>query len=130
MSEDEPKSTFEAQHDLPPTMIVLTDHAIQRAKERLGLPLKQLVKTAQIAFDRGLKHDECKGSLHKYVLKMIAPHGYGHDIRIHNRHLWVFVMHVKKLDGVKQNQRRLITIYPMPRNLHKLIDACTKANQA
>ena len=48
-------------------MCYLTDHAVQRTKERVGLPKRSAEKNAQKALESGIRHCETKGSLNRYI---------------------------------------------------------------
>lgn len=50
--------------------IIITNHAYERAKERLKWNSKVLDKMSEKAFYSGLKHKDVKGSLMRYLTKL------------------------------------------------------------
>lgn len=44
-------------------MVKVTEHAIQRSKERCGLNKKAAERMAEVAWEKGLTHAECTGKL-------------------------------------------------------------------
>ena len=55
-------------------MCHLTDHAVQRTKERVGLPKRSAEKNAQKALENGIRHCETKGSLNRYITALYWKH--------------------------------------------------------
>ena len=54
--------------------VILTDHAIVRGKERLGLGKKALTRMTNRAFKEGLKLDEMYGNLYDYSLQKMEKY--------------------------------------------------------
>jgi len=85
----------------------LTQHAIERSKERLNLNEVSLQRLAEKALQQGKTHSECKGQLRKYINKVYLQYKTANNIRISGEIIFFFV-------GDK-----LITLYQIPNNLKK-----------
>jgi hypothetical protein len=84
--------------------IILTDHAVERAKERLGLKRSPLLKAATRAWVEGLKAAEARGQLRRW---MDGESMKGGHVRLWEHHLYVF------------KGRNLITILTVPPHLRR-----------
>ena len=93
------------------TQIQITKHAKQRFKQRTGLPKNIISKKAGAAFIEGLSYEKAKGSIKKYVKKLMKryPEVRNSNIRISSGFVWIF-------KGV-----RLITLYPLPGRMTKYL---------
>ena len=89
----------------------ITDHAKDRIRERCGLPKKALERNAKNALEKGVRHNECIGTLRKYVDCLFLSHKNGNNIRIYNNYSYIFC------------NDRLITVLLLP-NIYK--DALNK----
>lgn len=87
----------------------LTQHAIERSKERLNLNERSLLRLAEKALETGKKHSECKGKLRKYLDKLWLEYKTANNVRISGEVLFLF------------RDDRLITLYQIPLNLRKWI---------
>lgn len=88
--------------------MIVTKHAIKRVKERTGLKKKLAEKLLIKALDKGLKQEEVKGRLRKYVDWLYFQHENADNIRIYND--FVFIC----------NKYAFITIFPIPREYRDL----------
>lgn len=88
-----------------PNAVVVTDHADERIKERLGLPKSARQTAAQRAFDKGKTRDECVGKLKRYLDLKCITHRAGNNIRIYAEHIWVF------------QDNTLITVYDIQKRM-------------
>ena len=86
---------------------ILTDHAIERGKERLGLCEKALQRTADRAFADGVAVPETAGKLRRYLDRQGMLHSKGNNTRVHAEHVFVFQDNV------------LITILYLPNDLRR-----------
>lgn len=91
-------------------MTSITRHGEKQMKKRLGFSKKLLDRAAKIAFEKGLKHNELKGKLSKYVSKKFLTNRTANNIRIHSRFVWIFT------------KAKLITVYPLPSEFHRIED--------
>jgi len=93
------------------TEIQITKHAKKRFKQRTGLPKKALENKVKAAFKDGRTRETLKGTIKKYVNKVIGrhPETMNQNIRISSGFVWIFV-------GVT-----LITLYPVPGHLAKYL---------
>lgn len=87
--------------------IEITNHAFDRAKERLSLNRKSFQRLAEKAFSDGLKHSDVKGRLHRYLDKTFLEYRQASNIRIYGENMFLF------RDNV------LITVYLVPNELRK-----------
>lgn len=94
-------------HNAPPAKpaIVITEHADERLKERLGLPKSARQAATQRAFERGRLHKDATGRLKRYLDKCWLQHRNANNVRLHAEHIWFFA------------GTTLITVYEIPKNL-------------
>lgn len=101
--------------------IILTKHAEERLKDRIGLNKKSLKRNAQKAFDYGYKHSDVKGQLRKYVDKIYLENRdrntYFDNIRIYGDKVYLF----------KENV--LVTVMQIPANLTKNLKSMIKKEE-
>jgi len=88
-------------------MTIVTKHAIQRTKERLGLPKKASDKNADRALQFGIRHCDTRGSLHRYITALYWKHETANNIRIYCGNVYIF------------HGKTLITIFPLPQKYRK-----------
>ena len=87
--------------------IVITEHAFQRAKERLGLNQKAFKTIAMKSFVAGKKHDQLKSQLKEYISSLYLQYKNANNIRIYGEIVYLFTNNV------------LITVYQLPNDLKK-----------
>ena len=94
--------------------IVLTDHAIDRVKERMGLKKNAAERMARKALVLGLRSEDVAGEVAGYISsKEIA--GDGVFVRIYGEYAYVFG-HNKKQEACV-----LITVYRLPSAITKRV---------
>jgi hypothetical protein len=95
----------------------ITPHAADRASQRLSMREEVLSKTMEKVLSDGLRLADVKGNLRRYLFGMQGRH---HSTCI------VYAEHVYAMHGDK-----LITVFPLPRNLKKLaaVFAAKRTNQ-
>lgn len=77
--------------DNTPTPVVLvTDHAEIRMKERLGLRKKAIQRMAQRAFESGFRRRDTKGRLKRYLDASYSLHGKGNQVRVYGDFIYIF----------------------------------------
>ena len=84
--------------------IVISEHAHERMKERLGLPKSARQAAAVRAFLLGRQRDEIDPRLRKYLDGKREYEG-SHGFRVYGNHVFVFTGY------------RLITVYEIPKHL-------------
>lgn len=89
--------------------IKITEHAYERAKERLRFKSEVLDKMAAVAYEEGLKHSESKGLLKKYITSLFFQYGKANNIRIYGEVIYLFA------------SSTLITVYQVPSHLKKYL---------
>lgn len=94
--------------------IIITEHAFERAKERLGLDRKAFEKLALKAYISGMKHAECKGQLNKFITKLFMQYKTANNTRIYGEVIYLF------------HGNTLITVYQIPVELKKYLSLKTK----
>lgn len=87
--------------------IRLTNHGSDRIRERVGLPKGCVIKNAERAFEKGLKHSELSGSLKRYVDKLYLEQKHANNIRLYCGSAYLFRGNV------------LITVIPLPGKYRK-----------
>lgn len=90
-------------------MIIITDHAYNRAKERLKLSRAAFSRLAETAFTDGKKHSEAKGNLKKWITSVYFKNKEMNNIRIYGENCFFFSKNV------------LVTVYQIPNNLRKYL---------
>lgn len=72
--------------------VVLTDHAIMRGKERLGLGKKALKRMSDKAFKEGVALGDMYGSLYRYISeKLDRPYTPPiSDVRLYGEYLFLY----------------------------------------
>lgn len=86
---------------------IITDHAFQRGKERLGLNKKALQRTADKALGNGTTRDLFTGGFRRYLDKLFHSHDKLPTLIIFGHHIYVFC-------GVT-----LVTVLEVPREYVK-----------
>ena len=87
--------------------VVVTNHAKDRTRERVGLPKRVVEKNAVKAFDEGLKHGDLSGSLKRFVDGLYLQYGRANNIRIYCGNVYLFCGNV------------LVTVMPLPGKYRK-----------
>lgn len=68
--------------------VIITDHSVIRASQRLGLNKSALVRTAQLALDGGIGAGCYSGSFRRYLDKLSIDHRSTQ--RIHGKFIFCF----------------------------------------
>jgi hypothetical protein len=89
-----------------------TQHAYERAKERLGWNAKVLDRMITRAFTDGVKHSGTKGTLKKYVTKLWGRNKNANNIRIYGENVYLFC------------GETLVSIYQLENKLIKHLQYC------
>lgn len=87
----------------------LTEHSIERAKERLSLRRLSLQRLAERAFKSGKKRKECGGKLLKYLKR------FDKEVRIYGDVIFVFTTYKK--------EPSLVTVWQLPPEFRKYLKA-------
>lgn len=95
---------------------IVTNHAKQRTKDRLGVSKKMADKMANKALEHGITHSMAKGNLKGYLDKLYLKHKTANNLRVYNRKVYLF------------DRGILITIINLPNNLIKIADKIQKNN--
>jgi len=64
------------------TDLYVTNHADKRLKQRAGVTKKNRKEVAIEAYEKGLKHSDCSGRLHKYVTSLYFQHQTANQYQI------------------------------------------------
>lgn len=89
-------------------IVELTDHAVIRGVERIGIGRKSLQRMAQNAFERGIHHDRTKGDLRKWIIGAMNA-GKGNHWRIWGNNVFVFA------------DASLLTVLTLPKKHRKAV---------
>lgn len=93
---------------------IVTNHAKQRTKDRLGISKKLADKNANKALRDGLTHADTKGNLKSYLDKIYLKHRTANNLRIYNQKVYIF------------DESVLITVINLPYTLVKTADKLQK----
>ena len=85
--------------------VLVTKHAHDRLKERLGLPKSARARMAAKAFELGLKRGDVRGKLRQYLGLCSTEYGRCNNIRVYGEYLWLF-------DGAI-----LVTVFLIPKSM-------------
>lgn len=94
--------------------IIITDHAYDRANERLSLTKDSFARLAMKAFELGITHADAKGRLRKYMDSLWFKYKSANNVKIYGENLFFF----------KDNL--LITTYQIPHELKKFLKISKK----
>jgi len=86
-----------------------THHAVERAKERFHWNKETLFRMMYLAFDKGFKHSDTKGTLKRFMDKLWLQHHNANNVRIYGENLYFFA------------NRTLITLYRIDTKLTKYL---------
>jgi hypothetical protein len=95
--------------DATSNIIQITDHAYDRAKERLSLSKDSFCRLATKAYVEGIKAKESKGRLKRYLDKLWFQYKTANNVVIYGENIFFFRENV------------LITVYQLPHVLRKFI---------
>lgn len=91
-------------------MISITNHAYEKAKERLSLTKKSLDKVAARALENGIGSKNFKlGSFKRYLDHLYFKYGSANNIKIYGDIIFLF------------SYETLITLYQMPNEYKKAV---------
>lgn len=88
---------------------VITDHAFDRAKDRLGLNRTALERLSELAYSNGIAHKDTKARLNRYITSLYMKEGSANNIKIYGEVIFIF----------KNNL--LVTLYQIPNELKKYV---------
>lgn len=89
--------------------ILITEHAYDRAKERLSLSKNALDRLALKAFEEGIKHEDTKGKLNRYLTSLFMTYKKANNIRVYGENVFLFC------------NNSLVTVYQLTYALRKYI---------
>lgn len=89
--------------------MVVTKHARERTKNRVGLRKGVAEKNAEKALTYGLTHADTTGGLKRYIDYLYLSRGFG-EVRIYHRYVYIFC------------NGKLVTILPLPNKYNELAD--------
>lgn len=92
------------------SLAIVTNHAKQRTKDRLGLSKRIANKIADKALEHGVTHAHAKGKLKSYLDKIYLSHKSANNLRVYNRKVYLFDKSV------------LITVLNLPNSLTNAAD--------
>lgn len=75
-------------------MVILTNHAKRRLKERMGVHKNYLKKIANKAFQKGLTRKDLKGGGEKYFDKLFLKYRKANNLRILGDFVFLFTSNV------------------------------------
>ncbi len=93
----------------------ITQHALERLRERFSWNQHTAQRMADRALVEGLTHAQSGGRLNRWITKLFLDHHSANNIRIYGEVIYLF------------QGTRLITAYGVPNNLRRAAVACAKA---
>lgn len=90
-----------------------TKHGTKRGRERIGINKSAMDRQAQLAIERGIKHSQTDGRLHKWI------NSQAHLYR-ERREDVEYIVFNNKLFVFNEDCTSLITVLNLPTNLQKL----------
>ena len=94
----------------PMSTIRITEHAYQKAKERLGWNKATLDRMIEKVVQEGHQHKEFSGTMQRWLNKVYLSHKTANNCRIYGEYCYILCGDT------------LITVYIVPRNLKKYLD--------
>ncbi len=85
----------------------VTNHAMKRFKQRVGLPKSACQRHAERAFAEGLTHAEVKGRAKRYLDHLYLQYGTANQIRVYGQFVYIFC-------GVV-----LVTVLGLPKSMRR-----------
>lgn len=89
-------------------MLNVTNHALRRCRERMGVPKKAVIRMVEKAFEVGKCHSDFSGSFSRYLDSIFLKERNANNMRVYNGHLFIFAGDT------------LITAWPVPSKYRKL----------
>ncbi len=99
-------------------MACVTNHAVKRTKERVGLSKKLAAKNAEKALTEGLCHRDVGGSLYRYIESLYWKYGTANNIRIYCDYVYLF------------HDNLLIMVYGLPQKYRKTVNKIRKERES
>lgn len=93
----------------------VTEHAKKRLKERNGLNNKSIDRIAEKALNEGIRHNQTKGNLNKWVSSLFFRNMAASNIRLYGDKAYLFT-----------KDDRLITVLQIPHSLTKNMKSMIK----
>ncbi len=94
------------------TELKATEHAYDRAKERMKWKPRVLDRMMLKAYNDGITHSRTKGTLKRYITKLWFDYKFCNNIRIYGENIYFF------------SGQRLITLYRLDSKLLKHVKYC------
>ena len=86
-------------------LVIVTNHAAKRFKQRVGLPKTACQRHAEKAFIDGLRHTDVRGSAKRYLDKLFLEHRTANNMRVYGQFVYLFKGKV------------LVTVLNLPRSV-------------
>lgn len=93
----------------------VSKHAEMRMKQRNGLSKKSCERIAQKALEKGIRHEQTKGRLNKWITSLYFNNKKANNIRLYGDKAYIFCGEV------------LVTVLQIPNNLRKDMKSMIKS---
>ncbi len=70
--------------------VIVTNHAAERIKKRLGLPKKTCQTHAQAVYENGFKLADAKGRAKRYLYKLFCYSKKANQLRVYGEFVYIF----------------------------------------
>lgn len=87
--------------------VIITKHAKDRFKERLGIPKRACLKQAEKAYNEGYCHSQAKGKAKRFLDGLFLKYKTANNLKVFNGFVYIFI------------KNTLITVIPLPKNMIK-----------
>lgn len=87
------------------TGAIVTKHAKNRIRRRVGIPKRAISRHAEMALGHGKTYSEVKGSIGEYAKRLYSRYGTANNIRVYQGNIYLFRENV------------LITVVNIPKSI-------------
>ena len=94
----------------PAPEVIVTNHAYDRVRERVGLPKRAVERLARTAMQRGRTSDEFNGFMALYLDRVQDRHNPDAVVKVFRGYMWLFC------------DNRLLTVIQIPKDLRRVIE--------
>ena len=92
----------------------LSEHGIKRARERLGLPKRALMRNVEKAFVSGISYKEVTGALGIFLNGLASQQSGDAEVRIYGYNVYIY------------RRDSFITVFTLPNEYHHTVDRIKK----
>lgn len=98
--------------------MIITKHAMQRIRKRVGVTVKGAERIATRALENGITHNDTNGTLNHYMSRQFLKYRTANNLRIWCNFVYVFC------------NDTLVTVFQLPPELRKYAEKIRKRKKA